>query len=128
MKFVILMALSMFSFSAMAFLNEVECEATKNGKTVYLEIEQPFPQGSSFRNANMEVMSDEGDKTFRYNVTYRRFSGGFNSITYTGAGLRLEVDLWPDSAPRWGRTYRGTISSSDLEERYIQAECRYPHI
>ena len=65
--------------------------------------------------------------TFQYNVTSGRFSD-FNQIIYRAPGLSLEVDLWPDSNPRWGRSYSATLNSTDLNnEALVLLECHFPN-
>lgn len=119
--------LALMSFSAFASWNEVECEGKLGTKEVYLEIEQPFPQGSAFTRATLTVTEEGQEKEFYYTVSARR-SGGFRNIRYWGAGLDLDVDFWPDNAPRWGRNYRSTLRTSDVDNRAsINVECRYPN-
>lgn len=127
MKLTVFISLFMFATSAFAIITEVECKTQNNGKFIYAEIEEAFPRGTSFNRAKVEVSSaEDGSQTFNYIVTTRRYSN-FNRINYYGGGFRLEVDFWPDRVPRWGRTYRGNLSSSALGNKFIQMECRYPN-
>ena len=127
MKKSMALALCLLSSSAFAFINEVECTATQGTKEVMLEIEQPFPASSIFKQALMTVTENGEEKEFNYSVVSRR-SGGINTLQYSGGGIRLEVDLWPDNSPRWGRNYRSTLSSSDLGNRSISnVECNFPN-
>lgn len=127
MKKSLVLALCLMSSSVFAFINEVECTAKQNNKEIFFEIEQPFPTGSVFKRALLTVTEDGADKEFNYTVTSRR-SMGFNSITYTGGGIHLDVDMWPDSTPRWGRNYRATLRSSDLQNANLSnVECNFPN-
>ena len=127
MKKSLLLALCLMSSSVFANFNEVECKVTRNDQEIFLEIEQSFPPSSSFKNAVMTVTEAGADKVYNYTVMARR-SMGFNRIQYTGGGLRLEVDTWPDNQPRWGRYYRSTLVSSDLQNATISnVECFFPN-
>lgn len=127
MKKFIATALCMLSFSAMASFNDVECSATTNGKEVYLEIESAFPPSSVFRRALLTVTENGADKESYYTVT-SRYSRGFNSLSFSGAGLRLEIDTWPDSQPRWGRDYRATLNATETGAATISnVVCRFPN-
>lgn len=128
MKHTMIMALTLISFNSFAFFNEVECEAVSSGSEILVEVEQAFPRTSVFRQVNLSVTNNGTQTDHNYTVTSRR-SPGFNQIQYLGAGLRLEVDHWPDNYPRWGRTYRGTLSSSDLfnNQTVSNLQCRFPN-
>lgn len=115
------------SFVHAAF-NDFECELrTYDQKNVEINVESQF--GSGMRTVRMLVSSDNGVDTFNYYVT-SRYNRGFNEIEYFGGGMRLEIDLWPDTAPRWGRSYRAEFSSMDLDSnsRYSNILCRYTRI
>lgn len=123
MKFFSALFLLTFSFSSFAFFNELECDSSMSSSRISVEVEEPFPTGSTFRWTRVFV----DNNTFTYNVTVRR-SGGFNQIQYWGGGIRLEVDLWPDTNPQWGRTYRGSMTSSDVRDgASIPLSCRFPN-
>ena len=116
----------MFSASAFANFNEVECDGKSEDKEFTLEVEQPFPYGSYFRRAQLTVTEDGAESSEDYTVTVQAMRG-FPTIRYNGAGLRLEVDFWPDQAPRWGRTYRGSLYSSLLGREVRNLDCRFPN-
>ncbi len=128
MKHFLTAAIFLLSFSAFAQFNEVECEGKTDGKDFVFEVEEPFPSNMVFKSAKLIVNEANNEESvFDYNVTSRR-TRGFNYITYTGGGVRLEVDLWPDSSPRWASTYRSVINSSDLANKNITVSCRFPNI
>lgn len=118
----LLLVLSLsFSFSALAFINDVECDGnTIEGERAVIEIERGF--GGSMRGARTIVYGARGTNPVetRYRVySARRFG---SRIEYIGdAGFRLAVDVWPDQAPRWGRTYWATFND------YGGLRCRYPN-
>jgi len=124
----ILSVLVLFStFSAFASWNEVECEGKIDQKIVRVEVEQPFPNGSYFKRASLTITENGAENSFNYTVT-SRMTRGFNQIRYTAGGLDLEVDFWPDQVPRWGRTYKGSLRSSELNNQYIRGlTCRFPN-
>lgn len=127
MKKSMILALCLMSTSVFASFNEVECTVTQGTKEIFLEIEQSFPPSSVFKRALLTVTEAGADKEFNYTVTARR-SGGFNTIQYTGGGIRLEVNTWPDNSPRWGRNYRSTLTSSDLANTTISnVDCTFPN-
>jgi hypothetical protein len=117
----------MFSLNALAFMPEVECEYRQNGKIIFIEIEQPFPNSSHFRKAKTTLVVENKETVDESTVT-ARMPRGFKEINYVGSGLNMTVDLWPDSIPRWGRTYRATVHSSAIlgNERIRDIECRFP--
>lgn len=127
MKHLMIFVTFMFSFSALAYFNEVECTARNAGQELYLEVEQPFPSNSVFRRAVMTITKDGGRRTEYHNVSPRR-TGGLNRIQYMGASLRMEIDLWPDAYPRWGRSYRAQIWSAGPGTEYFPfISCTFPN-
>lgn len=127
MKVVILFAIMMFSVSAFAAWNEVECTGMSGTKSFSVDVEQAFPNGSYFKRAALTVAENGAEETHDYTVTTRAVMG-FNRVEYSAPGLRLEVDFWPDQRPRWGWTYRGTLQSSVLGNQSIQGlNCRFPN-
>lgn len=120
------MTMLILSLTASAAWNEVECSGKLEGKVIRLEIEQSFPNGSHFKRAELTISENGANETHRFTVGRRNF--GLNRIQYSGAGLRLEVDLWPDQQPRWGRRYDGTLLSSVLGNKYIRGfRCQFPN-
>jgi len=124
--FTALIALS--SLSAFAwFDNEVECRGKIDNKEIFLEIELPFPAGSAFRNAVVSVTEDGKTDYIRSTVQLRRPTS-FTTVRYWSGSLDLEVDIWPDRAPRWGRDYRGMARISSLGNQYIRGlTCEFPY-
>lgn len=127
MKKILLLTLTAFSASAFAFMPEVECEYREQDKIVFVEIEQPFPNTSIQRQAKVTLVVD-GKEKVEESTVMARMPRGFKEVNYTGSGLNMTVNLWPDSIPRWGRTYRATIYSSTIlgNLRLNNMECRYP--
>tara|TARA_B100001971_G_C18268036_1_gene596482 strand:+ start:52395 stop:52787 length:393 start_codon:yes stop_codon:yes gene_type:complete len=116
------------SVNANAAFNDFECEfTTRDQKSVELNVESQF--GGGMRTVNMSVRDDDGTDTFRYYVS-TRYDRSFKKIEYFGGGIRLEIDLWPDTNPRYGRTYRAQYSSWDLgsNSNYFNILCRYTRI
>lgn len=119
--------LALMSFSAFASFNEVECEGKSGDKEIYFEVEQPFPSNSVFKRATLTITENGSDSESRYTVTSRD-TRGFNTIRYTGAGVTLEVNHWPDNAPRWGRNYRSTLRIDKVENySTLNVECSFPN-
>lgn len=125
MKFTLLIAMMIFSLSSFAAWNEVECEGRVDGKTVRMDVEQSFPNGSWLKRATLTVIENGAEQVFDYTVSGR---GYFNRVQYSAPGVNLEVDFWPDQQPRWGRMYRGTLRSRDLAGSSFQTlTCRFPN-
>jgi hypothetical protein len=123
MKFLLMTALFLITSTTYAAFNELECEGTSDNKNVIFEIEQFFPSSNVFKSAQLSVNGE----TFQYQVTFKNH-GGFNQLNYQGSGLRLEVDLWPDSHPRWGSIYQATLSSPDLNHgTRLTLNCQFPN-
>ncbi len=124
-KMAIVLGLIMAS-SVQANINDFECEfVTDADKKVEVVIERPFG-GSTMRDATMSVSSEEDFAVYNYYVS-ARFRRSFNRLKFSGANFDLEVNLWPDQRPRWGRTYRSEFRSWDLDEgrNYYNVSCRY---
>ena len=125
MKFTLLIAMMVFSLSSFAAWNEVECEGRMDGKTVRMDVEQSFPNGSWLKRATLTVIENGAEQVFDYTVSGR---GSFNRVQYSAPGVNLEVDFWPDQQPRWGRMYRGTLRSRDLAGSSFQTlSCFFPN-
>ena len=123
MKLLLMTALFLITSTTYAAFNELECEGTSANKNVFLEIEQSFPSSNVFKSVQLSL----DEETFYYQVTLNTHSG-FNQFNYQGSGLRLEVDLWPVSQPRWGSTYLATLSSPDLNHgSRLTLNCQFPN-
>lgn len=112
--------------SVQANINDFECEFnTDAGQMVELEVERPFGS-TSMRDATMTVSSNDEFEVFNYYVN-TRYTRSFNRLRFSGANFDLEVNLWPDQKPQWGRTYRSEFRSWDLEDgrNYYNVSCRY---
>ncbi len=127
MKKILILGLASLSLNALAYIPEVECESRVDGKILFVEIEQPFPSSSHFRQAKTTLIVDGKGSVEEFSVT-ARMPRGFKEVNYIGSGLNMTVNLWPDSIPRWGRTYRATIYSSNVlgNQRLNDIKCRFP--
>jgi hypothetical protein len=127
MKLIMLMTTLMFSFSALAYLNEVECEKVSRHQQVRVEIERPFPANSMTKEAKLYITQDGYERLYHSRVmTYR--SRGFSDVRYEGGGLQLEVNFWPDQRPQQWRTYKGRLISFHLGNRYLHdLDCKFPY-
>jgi hypothetical protein len=125
MKSLSFLFIILFSVSAIA-MTEVECGGRHQGKQIKIEIEGRFGQGY-WRKADLWITDTGVTTRDQHNLTYRAPWGGLNRHEYNGNDLRLEVDLWPDVAPRWMRTYFGTAYVRKLNS-YVQVNCRYPNV
>ena len=99
------------------------------GSTLRLEVEQPFPTGRYFRNARLYVIDEitQEENSHFYNLT-PRFSPNFGRYEYLGAGLDLEINVWPDRRPRWGSSYSGILMSSAVNDwERVDLNCRFPN-
>lgn len=127
MKFLLAISLAVFSVAASAAWNEVECDGRDGNKTIRVEVEQAFPNGSYWKRAQV-VVTEAGAQNIKDLTVTSRGSTGFNRIAYSAPGFRLEVDFWPDQYPRWGMMYRGTFQSDILGNMSYRAlNCRFPN-
>jgi hypothetical protein len=120
MKLITTTLLVLFSYSSFAFRNEVECVGlTPSRQRILVEIERglgPILDGA------VTIYGARGENTryTRHQIFQTRRFG--NRIQYFGdLNFNLEIDLWPDQAPRWGRTYRGVFNNLG------GLNCRYPN-
>lgn len=129
MKSVVLTFILVISSNAFASFNEVECEVKTATSELFLEVEQPFPANSVFKRATLTSTDANGvDTSFNYTLTTRG-ARGFNTLTYSGAGLNLEVNLWPDQRPQWGRIYRSTLRATEVGNSEIRnVDCTFPNV
>lgn len=122
MKVLILNFLLFFSMTAFA-INEVECYGfNSDGERVDLEIETGW--GGSVRDSKLVTYPQNSapESTF-YQVYNSRPQN--RRILFTGVnGYRLEIDLFPDAVPRWGRTYNSHFSVAGSS--YNGMNCRFP--
>ncbi|MFP5490192.1 MAG: hypothetical protein ACLGG0_01730 [Bacteriovoracia bacterium] len=113
--------LTLFSFSAFASFNDVECSGTvRNGDRARVEVERGF--GGSMRDARVVIFGARGTnpRVFNYRIFQIRKFG--TMLEFVGdSNFRLEVDLFPDQSPRWGRTYRGQMRDM------FNVSCRFPN-
>ncbi len=109
MKLWLALLLTSFSYAALAFPTEVECSGqTIQGQRARVEVERSF--GGSLRDAQVTIYGARGTNpvTTRYTIYDVRKWG--SRLEYTGhVGFRLEIDLFPDQAPRWGWQYMANL-------------------
>lgn len=114
MKFLMII-IGIFSFSAMAQINDFECEKNyASDESIFIEVERPIFHNTSYRD--IEVTSIKGvDTTREYyrNVWVR--SRRLNTIIFSGSGMNLEIDTWLTNGRLvWGRSYPSIFSSIDF--------------
>ena len=118
--FVLLLPLSSYA------INEVECSGRdSSNQRVVFEIEQSW--GGSIRDARLLIYSDSTNNPEE--TVYRIFNMRPQNrrMLYSGTdGVRLEIDIFPDRAPRWGRSYRAQLSAS--HEHVSGLSCRFPQV
>lgn len=121
------MLFTLTAFNSFAAWNEVECEGRVGNASVDVDIERG-PQGSPFRNAVVRIVENGGGQMYRFPVVGRS-APGWNRVDFSGRDMSLEVDFWPDRAPRWGMSYRGALRSTLIGYEYIQdLRCRFPNV
>lgn len=123
MKKMVTFVLLTLSIQAFAF-TEVECEGILADKTIQFEVERPFPQGSYFKDARLEITQEGRTNWYSYQMT-TYVSPGFNRVRYQAPGAELEVDFWPDQRPQWGRIYRGELRTRELNHQMARLNCRF---
>jgi hypothetical protein len=123
MKAFLLSLIVLFSTSAFSAFSEIECSGSQNGKDVRLIVEEAFPQGSTFRKGDLFIQENGSEQRYSHYFTVRQFGPSYQRV-YTDARARLEVDLWPDNRPQWGRTYQSTLDARALG-RSMKVRCRF---
>jgi len=105
MKILSLVLSLCFSFSAFAFINEVECTGrTADNRRATIEVERGF--GGSMRDARLTIRGERGTnpEITDYNIFQVRRIG--SNIEYIGhQGFRLDISVFFGERPRWGETY-----------------------
>lgn len=123
MKMLLSCLLVLGALSAHAFVNEVECDGNRAGSRVDLEVERSF---GSMRPARLIVWGERGSNPTIENFLVRHVRALSGRLQYTGdRGFFLEVDLWPDRLPSWGRTYRANFVTQNQARTSLS--CRFPN-
>jgi hypothetical protein len=111
------------ALSAHAFVNEVECDGNVGSSRMDLEVERSF---GGMRPARMTVWGERGSNPEIENFVVRNVRSFAGRLEYSGdRGFSLEVDLWPDRAPAWGRTYRANLRTREFTSARLS--CRFPN-
>lgn len=118
----------LISLPGWASFNEVECDGKSADINFSIEIEMPFPQGSSSRRGDLIIYNSENETSHGLTLI-SRFLPSFYKLTYSSSHLLLEIDIWPDRFPRWGRNYPARVHSSLLPSRNAEwVDCEFPNI
>ena len=123
----LILSLLLISFGAQAAINDFECEFTSNeDNQVLIEVERSFNAGSKRITVTQTNVEDQEQDQFTY-FTMARMDLNRNRIEYFGGGIDFEIDLWPDTRPRFGRRYRADFSSLDIDlgQTYFNITCQY---
>jgi hypothetical protein len=117
--------LALLTTPAFAQINYVECEADFDDARLMVNVERSY--GNSFKRVEVILATQNDYETRSYFATSRVWgAGAFRKIQYRAAGFDLEIDLFGDSRPRWGRTYRAEVRESDLlDYDTVDLDCRF---
>lgn len=116
--------LAFVSTSAFASFNDFECNFQgDNGERIVVEIERSHSPG--MKRINVTVTGNGSVDQFNYFASARL--DNMNRIEYFGGGLDLEIDLWPDHRPQYGRNYRSEFRSFDVNNgrTFYNIYCQY---
>jgi hypothetical protein len=117
MKFI---AAAIIFISLSAAANEVECVAD----SVNFVVRGPAPENGNYKEAELRFSENGKPRRENYLVTT---TTGLQRVEYQARGLKLSVDIWPDSEPEWGTVYPGLLLSSAIRNApAILVDCRYP--
>lgn len=122
MKNFLVISLTLISLNALAFTTEFRCDFYDlSGKSVRVEVSKDFP-GSVF--STIELITNQN--SYRYSARPRMVSGFYKLELWAGS-TRLEMDLFPDRTPQWGRWYQSKFTSPDLDNghEFRNIECQY---
>ncbi|MFZ4714308.1 MAG: hypothetical protein ACOYL6_11365 [Bacteriovoracaceae bacterium] len=107
---------------------EIECDSPFPYQNYDFEITiDQTATPSSWRRGHITVF--ENGQLIRdenYNLSWNSQFG--NKIQLWGEGMSLEIDLWPDSVPRFGQYYRSTYRNRSMlnNQPFNNIECRFP--
>ena len=125
-----LLGLHLLIFSSIAFaVIEVECQGNDHqGGTFTVSIDGVFSR-TTFKPTYLVVRNPRETKTFNYTLNFYPVSPNAPRAYYQGAGLTVDVELWPDLRPQWGKVYFGRVTSEALGNRtYTGVPCRFPFV
>lgn len=120
----LLISLILLPLGAQASLNDFECSFTAyDGSDVLVEVQRSTMVGS--KRIDVTVNSDEGIQRHQF-FAFASINNATRRLEYRGGGIDLEIDLWPDARPRYGRTYRSEFQSYEVDNgRFNNIYCRY---
>lgn len=120
---ILTISLFFLTFGAQASLNDFECNFnTIDGARVLVEVER---SRLSSKRVEVTVDSEDGIERFQY-FTMARFDRARMQLELFGGGINLDIDMWPDARPRFGRNYRSRFNAYDVDNgRYHSIYCRY---
>lgn len=105
--------IALFSTTAFASFNDFECNFQgQNGEQIKVEVERSYSPG--MKRINLTQTTDQSVDRFTYFTSAR--IDNMNRIQYWGGGIDLEIDLWPDHRPQYGRFYRSEFRSMDIND------------
>lgn len=124
----LLIALTVFSFSAMAQLNDFECEKRYDSNSnIFIEVERPVFRNASYRDIEVTFVKNNETQRERYFNVWMR-SRRLNRIIFNGSGMRLEIDTFrTNGRVRWGIPYPAVFASNDFNggKQISNLICRY---
>lgn len=122
MKFLTLSLSLIFSFSALAVFNEVECVGRSGRKNVLLEVERFTDRPWTI--SHMTIEENGAIKNFDYDMTMR-YEQTPSSVRYETGGYTLELDFYPHQRPQWGTIYMGKLFTREIGGYIRDMRCNY---
>lgn len=126
----LILCLILLSLSSASFgIIEVECQGSDGmGGTLIVSVDGVFSR-TTFKPTLLVHRKPSATKTYNYTLNFYPVSTSAPRAFYQGAGLTVDVDLWPDLRPRWGKTYFGRVTAEAFGNRTVLGvPCRFPFI
>jgi hypothetical protein len=108
---------------------EVECQGSDGlGGSFIVSVDGVFSR-TTFKPTLLVHRTSSATKTYNYTLNFFPVSTNAPRAFYQGAGLTVDVELWPDLRPQWGKTYYGRVTAEALGNRTVTGvPCRFPFI
>jgi hypothetical protein len=128
-KLLLLAFFILFSNLSFAYINDIECESRFSDQNYDFRINviRPMSQGPWRQTEVQTFLKGQLIRTDFFHLTFFN-NQGFNNIRFWGQGVDLEIDLWPDRVPQFGRYYSARFSNVTIlsNKPFTNIDCRFP--
>jgi hypothetical protein len=128
-KLILLTIVSLFSHLSFAYMNDIECESrfTDQNYDFRINVVRPMSPGPWRQTEVQTFLNGHLVRTDFFNLTFFN-NQGFNNLRFWGQGVDLQIDLWPDRVPQFGRYYSARFSNVSIlsNKPFTSIDCRFP--